>query len=382
MNRLTITTLALVAIATLLTQAKAQAQACNGHASLCSKPITQVTFAGTHNSFASAGGLGATQFTNISTQLDQGIRLINIDIHKFNSSSGTPELRLCHGSCALGDNGPAISAFRTIRDFLTSPAGSREVVAVIVENAAKASYADFANLLSTSGLTPLAYSQPPGTPSAWPTLGDMISRNKRLLLFASDLPAPPAGQPLPLVMPHFAYISETPFQLRQEADWTCALDRPRGQPRELVLVNHWLYKSVFGFDSPDAENAKTVNVASELRTHVSRCESVRKQKINFVLVDFYEHGDILQVVAGLNNVPYTPKPKPPIPTSASGSGGITFGVATPTPTPPAAGGSADAAARSGTDASSASSAPRSLPTMGTIAFILLMVGFGILLPTL
>ncbi|KAI9155929.1 hypothetical protein H9P43_009039 [Blastocladiella emersonii ATCC 22665] len=334
--------LALVLLTLLLAAAATPATACNGHPSLCDRPLSAVFFPGTHNSFAVGVGGAANQFTNITAQLNYGVRLLSVDIHRAasaNSTSGPTSLRLCHGSCGLLDAGPATAGLGEIRAFLA--ANRAEVVVLTIENAAKAGYAELAALLAAAGLANLAYVQPPAQPR-WPTLRELGVRDKRLLVFASDLPAPPAGAPLPPVMAHFAYISETPFELRAEADWTCALDRPRNATREMVLVNHWLYTSVFGFDAPSADNAQKVNGAAKMRAHLAKCAAVRKQFVNFALVDFNEFGDLLEVAAGINGVQYTPRPRPPVPPAAVSSG-VSFGVvngtgtatasaATPSPT--------------------------------------------------
>ncbi|ORZ40585.1 PLC-like phosphodiesterase [Catenaria anguillulae PL171] len=283
-----------------------QQLACNGHPSLCSKSVTDVTFAGTHNSY-STGSMnpGTNQFTGITTQLQYGIRLINLDIHNWKD-----DLYLCHKFCWALSRGRAVDSLREIAAFMNSAEGSREVITIIFENAAKAGYDRLEKLLRDAGLAQLAYVQPSSS-KTWPTLGSMIDSGKRLIVFADELPAPPANRPLPLVMSHFDYLSETPYSIRTESDWTCSLDRPRGVARPLVLVNHWLYASALGVDLPSANNAKKVNTASKLREHVSKCRNIRGQRINYILVDFYEYGDITEVVAGLNNVPFVPKTRPP-----------------------------------------------------------------------
>ncbi|ORZ40584.1 PLC-like phosphodiesterase, partial [Catenaria anguillulae PL171] len=250
----------------------------------------------------------ATQFTGLTTQLNYGIRLLNLDIH-WETKNGRRELYLCHGKCWILNRGRAADMLREVTTFMN--ANPREVVTIVFENAAGANAAEIEAVFREAGLLDRLYSQPASSPT-WPTLGELIDRNKRLIVFAPGLPSIPAGQPQPLIMNQFDYVSETPYALRSEADWNCALDRPGGQARPLVLVNHWIYGKVLfiPIDVPSANNAKWVNKADKIRGHLNKCQSVRGQRVNYVLVDFYEYGDLTEVVAGLNGVPYVAKPRP------------------------------------------------------------------------
>src|SRR5205807_1017921 len=57
---------------------------CNGSLGLCARPLNEVIFPGTHNSFAASkepGWYFASQTYPIARQLDDGIRALLIDIH-------------------------------------------------------------------------------------------------------------------------------------------------------------------------------------------------------------------------------------------------------------------------------------------------------------
>jgi hypothetical protein len=62
----------------------ATVRSCNGSSTLCSRPVNEVIFPGTHNSFAASNEPGwyfANQTYPIARQLHDGIRALLIDIH-------------------------------------------------------------------------------------------------------------------------------------------------------------------------------------------------------------------------------------------------------------------------------------------------------------
>ena len=94
-------------------KAPAVAGACNGNVALCSRPWSEVTQIGTHNS-AFVGGLAtANQDFTVTEQLDSGIRFLQVQSHWEND-----ELRLCHTSCVLFDAGPVTNYLSTIKTWM------------------------------------------------------------------------------------------------------------------------------------------------------------------------------------------------------------------------------------------------------------------------
>ncbi len=63
---------------------QAPVRSCNGSSVLCSRPLNEVIFPGTHNSFAASNEPGwyfASQTYPIPRQLNDGVRALLIDIH-------------------------------------------------------------------------------------------------------------------------------------------------------------------------------------------------------------------------------------------------------------------------------------------------------------
>lgn len=79
-----------------------RASVCNGDASLCNRLYSNVTYIGAHNSY-SVGTLqgamsGDNQEQSVTTQLNDGIRLLQIQAHKSSNSTSGSGIDLCHSS--------------------------------------------------------------------------------------------------------------------------------------------------------------------------------------------------------------------------------------------------------------------------------------------
>jgi hypothetical protein len=80
--------------------------------------------------------------------------------------------------------------------------------------------------------------------SPWPTLGELIDRGERLVVFAEDEGPPPGWY-------HQAFeeMQDTPYQFPQPEDFTCTLNR--GDPdAALFLMNHWVSRQSAAPDRP------------------------------------------------------------------------------------------------------------------------------------
>lgn len=87
------------------------------------------------------------------------------------------------------------------------------------------------------------------------------------------------------------------------------MDRPRGidppvLPRRLTLVNHFLYASFLGISYPNSTYANHTNGAGfavgELGEHAAQCRARYERRPNFLLVDFFNEGDVFDVEYGMN----------------------------------------------------------------------------------
>ncbi|KAF9378217.1 hypothetical protein CPB97_009715 [Podila verticillata] len=310
----------LSAIALAATSVSAQQQACNGYSALCAKPYNQLVSACTHNAYAfnPLGGLATNQVNDIPTQLNDGIRAFMLDAYNL-PSGATNDIQLCHSTCVLLDGGPLSKTLGQIKSFMDK--NPNEVITILWENAQNLAPARFQTVYAAAGLVAYSHAQPKGN-AVWPTLSQMISSGKRLVSFIDS----GADATVPWLMAEYDFVFETPYNIIKGSPYPCTIDRPKDQKKPMYVLNHFvsaqlnLGSNVITMPQPDIAN---VTNAAELTDHVSNCQKVLKQTPNFIAVDFYEKGNLLQVVAQANSVKWNGKATTPMATgtgSGSGSG--------------------------------------------------------------
>ena len=302
---------------------------CNGHAALCDRPLNEVAFAATHNSMsaASEGWFFASHRDGIAEQLDSGIRGLLIDVwFGFPSLTGVAtellgkdreamveiygaevvdardriaaglgpledrELYLCHGFCEVGAT-PLREALDDIRRFLATNPG--EVLIVFIQDEAPAE--DIAAAFAAAGLDRYAYAHP-GRDAPWPTVGELVERNERLIVMTEAA----EHAPVPWLHRGFELAQETPFSFQSVDDLSCEPNRGAADA-PLFLVNHWIEDI-----APTPEDAELLNARDVLLTRLRDCAAERGQTPNLVAVNFYRSGDLLAVVDEINGVSATP----------------------------------------------------------------------------
>lgn len=303
---------------------------CNGSPALCSRPLNEVTFPGTHNSFAASTEPGwhfANQTYPIGRQLQDGIRAFLIDIHYgvydpatgrvrtdltaegsdrnkvaqqlppsalrvadrvaggigLGTLKGKPEPYLCHTLCELGAD-PLDRELDTIAMFLREHPD--QVLIVIVEDYVPPS--TIKQAFAAAGLTPYVVTLK--LHAALPTLGELINSGHRLVVFAEV----EGGSP-PWYMPAFSFIQDTPLGAVHPGQLSCA--RYRGNPDSpMLLLNHWV---------PPFPPSPTINAqigrAAFLRARVLRCTRERDTSGAIVAVDFYQRTAVVKVAQELDS---------------------------------------------------------------------------------
>ena len=202
-------------------------KACNNSPELCSRQYNNITHMGAHDSSflrdASTGNsIAGNQFKNATAALNAGIRLLQAQIHKPNTT-----LEMCHTSCSLLDAGPLETWLSAVNDWMT--ANPNEVVTLLLVNSDSAPASDFGAVFESSGISKLGYK--PQTTSAttnWPTLDSMISQGTRVVSFITNMNY---SASTPYLLPEFDFVFETPFEVTQLTGFNCTVDRPsRARP--------------------------------------------------------------------------------------------------------------------------------------------------------
>jgi hypothetical protein len=280
---------------------------CNGSAALCDRPLDRVVIPATHNSM-SAQALGwqiPNHQLSIPDQLRAGIRGFLIDTYYghrqadgsvVNDPVETPQsdLYVCHVLCSLGAT-PLHDVLRAMRDHLRAHPGS--VLVVINEDSIAPE--DFRRAVARSGLRRHVYRRAPGP--AWPTLRDMIRRDRRVVMLAER----DAGT---VRWYHEAYaegiLQETPYtwaapaNLIDSAQWEASCRPNRGGTTgSLFLMNHWSPPL-----APSPATSAFVNAANVIEGRARTCARVRGRLPTIVAVDMFPAGGLLEAVRRLNGV--------------------------------------------------------------------------------
>jgi hypothetical protein len=276
-----------------------RANVCNGHAELCNRSYGDVTYFGSHDSFAFSDNaviLSRDQEVDIPTQLGLGVRLLQAQAHMNDG-----KLHFCHTSCILFDGGLVSDYLKTVKTFLD--ANPNEVLTFIFTNPEGVSVKDvWKPAFDAAGITDMAY-VPPSSPvkrGDWPTLGKMIDSGKRVVVF---LDSGADQSQVPFILPEFQMVWETPFS-RTDDSFPCAVDRiagPLSTQDHMYMINHSLNVDIFGAIIPDRVSASKTNGVSSIMAEANGCKSLGGGKNpNFVLLDWVNVGQGAQAVDKLN----------------------------------------------------------------------------------
>jgi hypothetical protein len=249
---------------------------------------------------------------NIRQQLDFGVRTLMIDasywravddaplqsLRQLVPSDATaglietiesriaprPGVYLCHSQCALGAI-PMTAALAQVKGFLDDDPD--EVVTLMIQDGVDPR--DVEATFRDSGLDDLLYDGPGD--GEWPTLGQLIDRGQRLIVFSEQhVPRPSWYRSA------FQHIQDTPYGARSPAELSCARNRgPADAP--LFLMNNWVEQQ-----APDRAAAAIVNAKDFIVPRAQRCARERGKMPNFIAVSFYGIGDVLGAVDELNGV--------------------------------------------------------------------------------
>jgi len=288
---------------------------CLGSADMCKLRYDQAAYLATHNSMSTTASrfIGPLQDPDITNQLDEGARALLIDTHTWEQPSEIvgklaadpdfppdlkaqlpslinrvnpprPGLWLCHAVCRAGAI-PLTATLRSVGAWLA--ANPSEVVTLIIQD--DITGAQTASAFADAGLERLLYT-PSSDPSAqWPTLGEMVRSNRRLVVFAEV-----GSGPAPWYANFYQYGMETPFAFSSPGAMSCVPNRG-GVGKRLFLLNHFITVS-----GGSRLAAGEVNGRQFVLDRVHRCEAARGAAVNFVAVDYATIGDTLGAVDALN----------------------------------------------------------------------------------
>jgi len=289
-------------------------QPCNGYPELCNRKYSNITQVAAHNSpFDVTGNVASNQALDVTTQLNDGIRMLQFQVHMPNSTSG---LLLCHTSCNLLNVGTLTAYLTTVREWLD--ANPYDVLTILMGNYDYVDPGNFTDPINASGLSKYVYTPPvvPMPLDQWPTLGEMILTRRRVVMML-DYQADQTT--IPWLLDEFANMWETPFSPTDPA-FPCTQQRPPHQATDIsenrmYIANHNLNVDVtlLGLSilipaSTLLNTTNAVNGFGSLGLASQNCTATWGRPPNFLLVDYYNigsfNGSVFQVAADANGVKY------------------------------------------------------------------------------
>lgn len=284
---------------------------CNNYAEFCSRRYGNITEVAAHNSpFYVTGNAASNQALDVTTQLNDGIRLLQGQVHFQNS---TPHF--CHSSCDILDAGPITTYLTTVREWVDKH--PYDVVTILIGNGGYDAVELFVPFIEETGLVEYAY-LPPKIPMGiddWPTLASMILTGKRVVFFM-DYEANQGS--VPWMLDEFSQMWETPFDPTNRS-FPCTVQRPPDLAIEqvqnrLYMVNHnlnydlqLLGNSILVPNTPLLNQTNNVTGFGSLGLNAEQCTDTYEYAPKFLNVDYYNvgNGSVFEVAAQMNNVTYT-----------------------------------------------------------------------------
>jgi hypothetical protein len=281
---------------------KSDKNCCNGVETICDKKVTQVMFAGLHNAYCTIQDgflLAGNQEYDLESALQAGFRAINVDLGVCGS-----DFALIHDKCELGRRDP-YTVFSHINLFLDKHPREVLLIPIEVNNNADGpvNLWDFYALLQSVGnFTARMYVHK--ETNAWPTMRQLINNDKRVIMFVynANVSCRTKGNCPPGIHDWFLYASETIYTFPAVADLqttksACPYDRGSQGYRDFYALNMFVTNPL-----PSKSSALVINQPAFLQKHVKACESVVKRNASVIFIDFWDEGDLVDVVQSQNQM--------------------------------------------------------------------------------
>ena len=211
---------------------------CNQHALLCPRAFTDISFLATRSSFAVAGSDNssqpATQNKDIKTQLDDGVRALNFNL--FPDPAGSSSVHVCFPDCTVIDGGSLDAKLHTVASWMN--ANPRDVITILLENTGGVAAAPVKTAFDNANLSSIALTTDVTT--GWPTLGEMISNNQRLVVYGDkgDI----VSGTIPWLLNYDNHLRVTGMTNITDKSWNCYVSGDMGT-RNTLLIPHYFTES-------------------------------------------------------------------------------------------------------------------------------------------
>lgn len=283
---------------------------CNLHVEFCNRKYSNITQVCAHNSpFIKPNNAAANQAYDVINQLDDGIRMLQIQAHVANGT-----VFLCHSSCDILNAGTMTDYLTTVAEWVAKH--PYDVITILIGNAKYLPVTTYTPAIADSGLLPYVYTPPKKDMKLadWPTLSSMIITSSRVVIFM-DYEA--NQDTTPYILDEFSYMWETPFDPVDRA-FPCTVQRPPNLSKaaaksRMYIANHnlnteleLLGNSLLVPTQPLLAETNAVSGFGSLGLAAQQCNATWGKPPTVLNVDYYNvgNGSVFEVAAKWNNVTY------------------------------------------------------------------------------
>mmetsp|Transcript_6834 Transcript_6834/g.11907 ORF Transcript_6834/g.11907 Transcript_6834/m.11907 type:complete len:393 (+) Transcript_6834:142-1320(+) len=271
---------------------------CNGLETICDLQANEVLYATLHNAMATFEDgflFGPNHRFNLEKAVEAGFRGLNLDLCNCGG-----ETIFCHGICTLGPR-DVVEVMDFVNNFLDE--NPSEVIVFIYQvNNDVDQVVDlndfYSQMTQVSGFMEKLYVHS-GPNATWPTLRELTSTNKRVIMFHYNGPdCDVAGECPDGLHWYYNYASDNPWNHETIASITdtsnsCVL-RPNG-------VNRNVFVGLNNFVSPPSQDsAATLNAYDTSLNYVETCGATFGTDVNFLIADFWSEGEIPRMTQDYN----------------------------------------------------------------------------------
>mmetsp|Transcript_25651 Transcript_25651/g.37517 ORF Transcript_25651/g.37517 Transcript_25651/m.37517 type:complete len:654 (-) Transcript_25651:134-2095(-) len=273
------------------------AMVCNGLESNCDWRVHEVMFAAVHNAMSSRED-GFVEWNNLfplEDALEAGFRSLFLDV----CDCPILGVHLCHTLCSGGYRRP-VQVFENILSFLQANKGE---VVILELQIVDMSLVPLFNVLSTNlpRLMDMMYAHP-NSSVPWPYMRDLITSDRRLIVFQHDGPdCDTVGKCPTGVHNMYRYGFETPYDSRgvdelMNTTRTCIASRGDAH-RPFMVSNHFAGDRL---RLPAYDIALEANQADNIVKRMEDCREVRERLPSLLVVDFWSAGEVVATVQKYN----------------------------------------------------------------------------------
>jgi len=157
---------------------------------------------------------------------------------------------------------------------------------------------------AVNGINSKTYDYQGGT---WPTMKQMQNTNKQLIIFEHSGPSCTDNPTLCVsnIQTFHDFTLETKYAFNSVAEVedennSCVGDRGTAGTEDFYSINNFVANSLL--TTPSMEGSEVVNEKSFLKDRLAGCEAKTGLKANFVNVDFWHLGDVIEVTQEENKL--------------------------------------------------------------------------------